>query len=92
VQFEITEQTRSAISEWLAELEARRGRYLFLSRLREQPHISGRQYARVFHRWVARAGLDSSAYGTHSMRHPKTVQIHKKTGKFASDAAVAGAH
>ena len=58
-QFEITDQTRSAIGEWLewlAGLEARRGRYLFLIRLREQPHISGRQYTRIFHRWVARAG------------------------------------
>jgi hypothetical protein len=60
VQFEITQQTRSAIGEWLAELEARKARYLFLSRFREQPHISGQQYARIFHRWVAHAGLDST--------------------------------
>jgi hypothetical protein len=29
-----------------------------------QPHLSTRQYARIVHRWVASAGLDSSAYGT----------------------------
>lgn len=74
VQFEITEQIRSAIGEWLAGLEARRSRYLFLIRFREQPHISRRQFARIFHRWVARAGLDSSAYGTHSMRRTKMAQ------------------
>jgi hypothetical protein len=39
VQFEITEQTRSAIGEWLAKLDVGRGRYLFPSRFREQPHI-----------------------------------------------------
>jgi Phage integrase family len=77
VQFEITQQTRSAIGEWLAELEARRGRYLFLGRFREQPHISGQQYARIFHRCVAHAGLDGSAYDTHSMRRTKPAQIHK---------------
>jgi hypothetical protein len=35
VQFEITEQTRSAIGEWLAKLDVGRGRYLFPSRFRE---------------------------------------------------------
>ena len=34
VQFEITEQTRSAIGEWLAAFDAHRGRYLFPSRFR----------------------------------------------------------
>lgn len=35
-----------------------------------------------FHRWVDRAGLDSSAYGTHSMRRTKPAQIYKKTGNL----------
>ena len=63
VQFEITEQTRAAIQEWLPEIDARRGRYLFPSRFRTQPHLSTRQYPRIVHAWVERAGLDSSAYG-----------------------------
>ena len=40
VQFEITDQTRSAIGEWLAAFDACRGRYLFPSRLRQKPHLS----------------------------------------------------
>jgi hypothetical protein len=68
VQFEITEQTRSALGEWLSSAAARRGKYLFPSRFRKQPHLSMRQDARIVHRWGARAGLDSSAYATHSMR------------------------
>jgi len=32
VQFEITEQTRASIQEWLPEIDARSGRYLFPSR------------------------------------------------------------
>ena len=82
VQFEITEQTRSAIDEWLAALGAGQDRYLFPSRFRKQPHISTRQYARIVHRWVERAGLDSSAYGTHSMRRTKPAQIYRKTGNL----------
>jgi hypothetical protein len=36
VQFEITEQTRSAVGEWLSGLGARRGQYLFPSRFQAQ--------------------------------------------------------
>jgi integrase len=90
VQFEITEQTRSAIREWLAAFDARRGRYLFPSRFRLRPHLSTRQYARVVHRWVERAGLDSSAYGTHSLRRTKAAQIHRKTGNLRAAQLLLG--
>ena len=79
VQFEITEQTRAAIRDGLASAQLRSEQYLFPSRLHDQPHISTRQYARIVHLWVERAGLDSSAYGTHSMRRTKAAQIYKKT-------------
>jgi hypothetical protein len=71
VEFEITEQTRASIRDWLSKVELRNGRYLFPSRFRAQPHLSARQYARIVHAWVESAGLDSSAYGTHSMRRTK---------------------
>src|SRR3954465_2811436 len=58
------------------------GQYVFPSRVRDQPHISTRQYARIVHRWVERAGFDSSAYGTHSMRRTKAAQLFKKKGNL----------
>ena len=82
VQFEITEQTRAAVQDWLSSLGARSELYLFPSRFRKRPHISTRQYARIVHGWVAGAGLDSSAFGTHSMRRTKPAQIYKKTGNL----------
>jgi len=82
VQFEITEQTRAAIREWLDATALTSHQYLFPSRLQGRPHLSTRQYARIVHRWVERAGLDSSAYGTHSMRRTKAAQIYKKTGNL----------
>ena len=82
VQFEIMEQTRASIQDWLSKVELRNGRYLFPSRLRAQPHFSTRQYARIVHAWVKSAGLDSSAYGTHSMRRTKAAQIYRKTGNL----------
>jgi len=77
VQFELTEQTRASIEDWLAILKIREGRFLFPSRVVEQPHISTRQYARLVHDWVRSAGLDDSAYGTHSMRRTKAALIYR---------------
>ena len=37
---------------------------------------------RIVHRWVERAGLDSSAYDTHSLRRTKAAQIYRKTGNL----------
>jgi integrase len=82
VQFEISEQTRSSIQDWLSEGNLKSGHYLFPSRRRGQPHFSTRQYARIVHAWVESAGLDSSAYGTHSMRRTKAAQIYRKTGNL----------
>ena len=47
-----TEQTRVSVEDWLV-LKIRDGRFLFPSRVHEQPHISTRQYARIVHDWVA---------------------------------------
>jgi integrase len=82
VQFEITEQTRAAIRDWLTHAAGLNSEHLFPSRLRSQTHVSTRQYARIVHRWVDYAGLDGSAYGTHSMRRTKVAQIYKKTGNL----------
>ena len=82
VQFEITEQTRSSIRDWVSEENLKSGHYLFPSHRRGQPHFSTRQYARIVHAWVESPGLDSSAYGTHSMRRTKAAQISRKTGNL----------
>ena len=82
VQFELTEQTRESIEDWIGVLSARNGRHLFPSRVREQPHISTRQYARIVQGWIRSAGMDSSAYGTHSMRRTKAAQIYRTTGNL----------
>jgi site-specific recombinase XerC len=82
VQFELTEQTRSSLQDWLDHRTKSGASYMFPSRLSNRPHISTRQYARILKKWVASAGLDSSAYGTHSMRRTKAALIYKKTGNL----------
>jgi integrase len=79
VQFELTEPTRLAVAAWLEKAHLRSDQYLFPSRLEASPHLSTRQYARIVHMWVETAGLDSSIYGTHSLRRTKATLIYKKT-------------
>ena len=47
-----------------------------------QPHLTARQYARIVHGWIESAGMESSAYGTHSLRRTKAAQIYRKTGNL----------
>ncbi len=79
VQFEITEQTRAALLEWIKKAQLSNAKYLFPSRVSTSPHLSTRQYARIVEGWVGSAGLDSTAYGTHSMRRTKATLIYRRT-------------
>ena len=79
VQFEITEQTRKALTTWIAHAKLKDDQFLFPSRKHASPHLSTRQYARVVERWVTSIGLDPSAYGTHSMRRTKATLIYTRT-------------
>jgi integrase len=79
VQFEITVQTREALLAWIRIANRRSDDYLFPSRLHGSPHLSTRQYARIVGGWVREIGLDSSAYGTHTMRRTKASLIYRRT-------------
>ena len=79
VQFELTDQTRSAVAAWIAKADLKLEQYLFPSRAHDSLHVSTRQYARIVHRWVGSIGLDPSAYGTHTMRRTKATLIYRKT-------------
>jgi hypothetical protein len=50
-----------------------------------------RQYARIVHQWVEAAGLDSSAYGTHSMRRTKATLLYKRTRNLRAVSVIAWA-
>ena len=79
VQFELTDQTRNAVTAWIAKANLKSEQYLFPSRSRKSPHVSTRQYARIVHRWVRSIGLDPSAYGTHTMRRTEATLIYRRT-------------
>ena len=82
VQFELTDQCRDAVAGWIGEAKLRESDWLFPSRKDRTKHLTARQYARLVHRWIAEVGLETSRYGTHSLRRTKATLIYRKTGNL----------
>ena len=82
VRFEITEQTRQALSEYLRVSGRRSGEFLFAGRGNHTCYLSTRQYARLVGEWVASIGLDPLKFGTHSLRRTKATLIYRRTGNL----------
>lgn len=61
VQFEITEQTRRSLTEWLDTRSAAKDDWIFRSRSKLGAHVTTRQYARLLKRWVGLIGLNPAA-------------------------------
>ncbi len=78
VQFEITEQTRDAVTVWISKAHLKSDQFLFPSRIHDSPHISNRQYAKIVDQWVMSIGLDPNSYGTHTMRRTKATLIYRR--------------
>ncbi len=79
VQFEITSRTRRSIETWIDAAQISGTGFLFPSRQQSSQHLSLRQYSRIVGKWVRRAGLDPTMYGTHSMRRTKATLIYRQT-------------
>jgi integrase len=81
VRFEITEQARQAIDDYLSQRRGALDPYLFPGR-GSAAHLTTRQYARLLAEWLTMIGLDPCFYGTHSLRRTKATLIYKKTGNL----------
>ena len=82
VRFELTDQTRMAIDEYLRLTGRKPGQILFAGRGDGTRGLTTRQYARLVQEWVASIGLDPAKFGTHSMRRTKAVLIYRRTGNL----------
>jgi integrase len=80
VKFELTEQTRQAIEDYLRASGKKSGDFLFTSRRRSDRCMSTRQYARLVAEWIGSIGLDPRLFGTHSLRRTKATLIYQRTG------------
>ena len=82
VRFELTEQTRQALDDYIKAAGKKPGEFLFSGRGAHDRGMTTRQYARLVSSWVARIGLDPHFFGTHSLRRTKATLIYRRTGNL----------
>src|SRR5215469_7832485 len=76
VRFELTEQTRQAVDDYIQAADKTPGEFLFSGRGNHGRSITTRQYVRLVSSWVATIGLDPHFFGT----HPSTYQSDTHLG------------
>ena len=82
VKFELTEQTRQAVDDYLAAAGKKPGEFLFTKRRAIGRPMTVRQYARLVSERIASIGLDPRIYSTHSLRRTKVTLIYRRTGNL----------
>jgi integrase len=82
VKFELTEQTRQAVDDYLRVTGKKRGEFMFTGRRGPGRGMTTRQYARLVSEWIANIGLDPHLFGTHSLRRTKATLIYRRTGNL----------
>jgi integrase len=82
VRFELSEQTRQAIDDYLNAANKRPGEFLFTGRRGANASMTTRQYARLVSKWIGSVGLDPRLFGTHSLRRTKATLIYRRTGNL----------
>ena len=81
VRFELTEQTRQAVDDYLKVSRKKPGEFLFTSP-KSGRSMTPRQYGRLVSDWLIGIGLDPHLYGTHSLRRTKATLIYRRTGNL----------
>jgi integrase len=82
VKFELTDQTRQAVDDYLRAVGKKPGEFLFTSQRDPGRFVSTRQYARLVADWIASIGLDPRVFGTHSLPRTKATLIYRRTGNL----------
>jgi len=82
VRFELSEQTRQAVDDYLKAANKRSGEFLFTGRRGPNRNMTTRQYARLVSEWIGGVGLDPRLFGTHSLRRTKATLIYRRTGNL----------
>jgi integrase len=82
VRFELTEQTRQAVDDYLRSTVKKPDEFMFAGRRGSRKSITTRQYARLVSEWIASIGLDPHLFGTHSLRRTKASLIYRRTGNL----------
>ena len=90
VEFELTDQTRQAVDDYLKVAGKKPGECLFTGRRGFGQCMTTRQYARLASEWIASIGLDPKLFGTHSLRRTKATLIIRRTGNLRAVQSLLG--
>src|SRR5438105_1580214 len=71
VRFELSEQTRQAVDDYLMAANKKPGEFLFAGHRGSGHSMTTRQYSRLVSEWIGNVGLDARRFGTHSLRRTK---------------------
>jgi integrase len=82
VRFELTEQTRQAVDDYIRTAGKKPGEFMFTACRMHKHRMTTRQYARLLSEWIASIGLDPHLFGTHSLRRTKATLIYRRTGNL----------
>jgi len=82
VRFELSEQTRQAVDDYLKAANKRPGEFVFTSRRSPNRSMTTRQYARLVSEWIGSIGLGPRLFGTNSLRRTKATLIYRRTGNL----------
>ena len=82
VKFELTDQTRQAVDDYLKAAHKKPGEFLSTGWRGIGQCMTTRQYARLISEWIASIGLDPKLFGTHSLRRTKTTLMYRRTGNL----------
>src|SRR5437588_12442885 len=64
VRFELSEQTRQAVDDYLKAAHKRPGEFLFTGSRGPDRNMTTRQYARLVSEWIGSIGLDPRMFGS----------------------------
>src|ERR1700747_2330597 len=81
-RFELTEQTRQAVDDYVKAAGKKPGEFLFSSRGDHSRCMTTRQYSRLVSNWIATICLAPHFFGTHSLRRTKATLIYRRTGNL----------
>jgi integrase len=82
VRFELSEQPRQSVDDYLKFTGKRPGEFLFAGHRGSDRSLTTRQYARLVSDGIGSVGLDPRLFGTHSLRRTKATLIYRRTGNL----------
>src|ERR1700687_2234005 len=82
VRFELSEQTRLAVDEYLKATGQQPGDFLFTGHRGPTRSMTTRQYARLVSEWIGSVGLDPRLVGTHSLGPTQATPTYPRTGNL----------